>query len=225
MLRQSLLSLGLPILTAAHFTVSYPPSRGFSEDGISSFPCGGFNTPTAERTEFPLTGGPIQMDNTHTSSNLQVLLALGNNPGDAFNTVVVPTFMEQGPNEFCFGNVSVSGIEGLNITAGTNGTFQVIAGGDEGGLYACVDVTFVNDPLSQDGYAQNCVNATGVSVEYMADMGNANGTEHEEGGHDHDESSSGAMPSATSEGLAAQMTMMAGWAVGGMALAGGLAAL
>ena len=121
-------------LASAHFKLNYPPARGFDEDTLPSFPCGGQNTVSSSRTTWPI-GGPIQLDMGHTSTNVQVLIGLGNDPGDAFDTIVVPTFHENGPQNFCLGMVNLP--SSLNATDGMNATIQVVTNGDDGpgGLY------------------------------------------------------------------------------------------
>lgn len=121
-------------LVGAHFVINYPGSRGLDEDKHDKWPCGGFDTPSANRSTFPLTGGPLQILSTHTRSQLQVIMAVGNDHSASFNVVVVPTFQETGPNNFCFGDVAIP--PRLNLTEGTNATLQVISGGSEGALYA-----------------------------------------------------------------------------------------
>lgn len=133
MLRELALLLQLSQLVSAHFVINYPGSRGFNEDKHSEWPCGGFNEVSSNRSEFPLHGGPIQIHSTHTQQLLEVLIAVGNDPGRNFNTVVVPTFMETGPGDVCFGNIELPST--LNITEGMNATFQVISGASDGGLY------------------------------------------------------------------------------------------
>jgi hypothetical protein len=127
------LVLLLPSLAAAHFEIKYPGSRGFNEETHAEWPCGGFNRVSGSRSEFPLQGGPIQIESSHTQKLLQVLMAVGNEPEGAFNTIVVPTFLVTGPGEICFGAVEPP--SDMNITAGTNATFQVISGTSHGGLY------------------------------------------------------------------------------------------
>lgn len=61
------------------------------------------------------------------TSQLQVLLALGNVPGGNFNTVLVPTFQEAGPENFVSGDVRIP--ENWGVTEGMNGMIQVILGG------------------------------------------------------------------------------------------------
>ena len=99
----SLLSL-LP-LTFSHFTLDSPAARGFDEDKLGTFPCGGQDTVSEQRTPFPLNGGPIQLSMEHDESAVQVLLGMGNNPGDAFNTVLVRTIQERGIGQFCISDV------------------------------------------------------------------------------------------------------------------------
>lgn len=128
----------LPAFAAAHFTVKYPHSRGFDDDKIVQYPCGGFNDVTKNRTMFPMSGGPIQLDMEHTSSNVQVLIAYGNDPSGAdYHTVLVPTLWEQGPQLFCFGDIIIP-----NAKEGMNATLQVQSNGDpSGGLYAVSSVS------------------------------------------------------------------------------------
>ena len=121
-------------LTSAHFNLNYPPARGFDEDTLPNGPCGGQNDVSKTRTVWPV-GGPIQLDMGHVTTNVQVLIGMGDDPGDAFNTILVPTFHETGPNSFCLGSVTFP--SGLNVTDGMNATIQVVTNGDDGpgGLY------------------------------------------------------------------------------------------
>lgn len=134
MLTSILLPLSLLPFAAAHFKLNYPPARGFDEDTLSTFPCGGQNTVSSNRTAWPLTGGPIQLLMGHTASQVEVLIALGNDDTTAFNTVLVPTLQEDGPNNFCLGAVRVpTTIGGVTLAAGMNATIQVVTNGDSGG--------------------------------------------------------------------------------------------
>ncbi|KAF2453213.1 hypothetical protein BDY21DRAFT_310987 [Lineolata rhizophorae] len=223
----SVLLLLAPLLASAHFHITYPGSRGFSEEDIFDYPCGGFPSPMAERVPFPLSGGPIQIDNEHTESLLQVTMALGNDPsGDDFVFDVVPTVQEYGPAEFCFGDVRAPA--DVAVRAGENATFQVITSGHEGGLYACVDVTFTDTPLSSSEYDSHCENATGVSVEAVEPGTMANMSAHDhgdgDGDGDGDEEGGEAAASSTSTGGAPAATWV-GWAVGAVGVVGGLAVL
>lgn len=151
----------LPLLAHianAHFTIEYPGSRGFEEEKHGEWPCGSFNEPSSTRASFPLTGGPLQITSSHTRQLLQVLMAVGNNPGENFNYVVVPTFQQTAPKEFCFGDVTIPRIEGVNLTEGSNATLQVISGGGEGGLYAVSSITRLIYSWSIRIYSSTCAN-------------------------------------------------------------------
>ncbi len=89
MLSHTFTGLGLIALASAHFQLQYPKARGFSEDTEPNFPCGGFDTVMSDRTNFSMSGNPIQMNFEHPQTNVAVYLAVGSNPGSAFNTVMM----------------------------------------------------------------------------------------------------------------------------------------
>lgn len=123
----------LPSLISAHFTLEFPPAREADEEQQGSFPCGGAAVST-DRTAWPLDGGSIQMTMGHDRSAVQVLLALGNDPGSNFNTVLVPTIQEEGLGKFCLSGVRVP--EDLGVRDGDNATIQVVTDSHvTGGLY------------------------------------------------------------------------------------------
>lgn len=124
MLSKSLLALALAPVALAHFNLKYPSSRGFDEDKEPTGPCGGFDTVSSQRTDFPISGGPIQLDLGHLQTNIAVYLAVGDNPGDGFNVMLHDQFQVSGLGNFCLGNVSIP--SNLNVTEGTKATIQVI---------------------------------------------------------------------------------------------------
>ncbi|KAF2097782.1 hypothetical protein NA57DRAFT_76590 [Rhizodiscina lignyota] len=223
-----------PALAAAHFQMHYPHSRGFSEDTIVQYPCGGFNDVESNRTEFPINGGPVQLNMEHTETNVEVLIAFGNNPSGAdYHTVLVPTLFERGPQLFCLGDIRIP-----NAKAGTNATIQVVTNGDpSGGLYACADITLTDTPLSSADFKANCQNSTGVSISYLNTKNNANTTEAGQTGSSGSSSSSSASgsssastaaaASSSSTGIAAMATanVMGALAAGAVGLVGIAAAL
>lgn len=103
----------LTSFASAHFTLDYPPARGFDEDQLVNFPCGGQNSVSSNRTSWPLAGGPIQLSMEHDHAAVQVLIALGNDATDAFNTVLVPTTQEEGIGKFCLSDVKIPASWGL----------------------------------------------------------------------------------------------------------------
>ncbi|KAH0361961.1 hypothetical protein KCU65_g8380, partial [Aureobasidium melanogenum] len=233
---QLLLGALLP-LASAHFKLIYPAARGFDEDLLVQFPCGGQNTVSSNRTMFPITGAPIQLLMGHTSAKVQVLMALGNDPGINYNITLVPTFQEKGPQNFCMGAGAIQFPAGLNITDGMNATIQVVTNGDpNGGLYNCADITFTSTPLTAAEYSADCQNSTGVTAEALTNAGNANQSTADATGSAAASGSSSATASAassgassgssskTSTGAAAQATL-ASFALGAMGVLAGMAAL
>lgn len=129
----TLLTLLIPT-TTAHFVLTWPPNRGFDDTNAPKFPCGGFDSVSAQRTEWPIKGGPIQLRMEHTQTRLKVFLALGDNPGTSFNVVLKEQFAQEGLGNFCIGGLSVP--QGVNVTDGMSATLQVVSNGDpNGGLY------------------------------------------------------------------------------------------
>jgi hypothetical protein len=136
----SLFSLAAIVpFAAAHFKLNYPTSRGFDEDTMPNFPCGGMSQ-SSNRTKLPLTGGsfPVAIEMHHAQTAVEVLLSLGSDPGDNFNIVLEPTFGVTGLGAFCLPHVLISEkLIGRNLTDGLNATLQVQTNGDpSGGLYA-----------------------------------------------------------------------------------------
>lgn len=166
----TLLLLLLP-LVSSHFTLKSPIPRGFDEDKLGNFPCGGQDT-VGDRTPWPIKGGPIQLNMEHDEANVQVLLGLGNDVGNHFNIVLQPTVSERGLGDFCLGDVVIPA--SLGVKDGQNATIQVVTNGDpNGGLYNCADITFQTS--AQGG---QCNNGTGVgATTYKGDKANANGTD------------------------------------------------
>ncbi|CAL8574850.1 hypothetical protein XPA_000801 [Xanthoria parietina] len=162
----------LSSLISAHFTLEFPPQREANEEDQSSFPCSGAAVSTT-RTAWPLNGGSIQLTMGHARSAVQVLVALGNDPGSNFNTVLVPTVQEEGLGKFCFSGVKVP--ENLGVKDGDNATIQVITDGHEtGGLYNCADITFSSSNSSSS--TSQCTFGQGIRTTAYTGPPNANGT-------------------------------------------------
>jgi hypothetical protein len=72
-------------------------------------------------------------------ANVAVYIGFGSAVGSAFNTIVRPTFTEQGLGNFCMTGIEIPGGSSLE---GMQATIQVVTNGDpDGGLYNCSDVT------------------------------------------------------------------------------------
>ncbi|GAB7344943.1 hypothetical protein MBLNU457_3376t1 [Dothideomycetes sp. NU457] len=214
-------------LVSAHFKLIYPAARGFDEDILGTFPCGGQNTVSSNRTMFPITGAPIQLLMGHTHTNIEVLIAMGNDPGSNFDTIIVPTFSETGPNNFCMGAGAIHFPSNLNITEGMNATIQVITNGDpSGGLYNCADITFTSQTLSQSQYNANCMNSTGVTAAPLTGAAvNANQTTESGSTGGSSSSSASASSGASATGSAAGASSTAKTGAASAVQVGGLAAM
>lgn len=139
-MKLSILSLAaLAPLAAAHFELVYPTSRPQKIDTMMQFPCGN-SDPTGERTKVSLSDGsfPVALSMGHSGTAVEMLLALGTDPGTNFNITLVPTFGVMGLGALCLPHVDFdSSILGTNVTDGMNATLQVQSNGDpQGGLYA-----------------------------------------------------------------------------------------
>ena len=137
MLLQTLLvvafSAGL-LPVSAHFNLNYPAPRGFNEDNLSTGPCGGFDTPASDRTPVSTISLAVDLTMGHDETAIQVLLGLGDNPGNNFNITLVPTFRQEGLGEFCLREIPLP--SDLGLMDGMNATLQVVTNGDPtGGLY------------------------------------------------------------------------------------------
>ncbi|KAI4657782.1 uncharacterized protein J4E78_006171 [Alternaria triticimaculans] len=204
MLSNSALALAFLPLTFAHFQLNFPEARGFTDDTEGNFPCGGYNDVQQERTDFPISGGPIQLHMEHPQTNVAVYMAIGDNPGEGFSIVAQQQTQVSGLGDFCFGHVSLP--EGLNVTDGTKASIQVVTNNHEaGGLYQCADVTLVNN--AQINFADNCKNQTGMKVTQEDIPGNPNGTETETSPSS---AASGSAASATPTGAAVQAKAFSG---------------
>jgi hypothetical protein len=120
----------LPLLVSAHFKLDYPAARGFDEDKLPTFPCGGQDAVSPNRTTWSTKGGPIELTMGHTRTLIEVFLGLGNDVGDDFNITLSKTIEQEGLNSFCMPDVVIP--DGIAM-AGMNATIQVVTNGDSGG--------------------------------------------------------------------------------------------
>lgn len=119
---------------SAHFNLNYPAARGFNEDNLGTGPCGGFDTPASKRTPVSTTSLAVDLKMGHDENAVQVLMGLGDNPGNNFNIILVRTFRQEGLGEFCFKEIALPA--DIGIKDGMNATLQVVTNGDPtGGLY------------------------------------------------------------------------------------------
>ena len=162
MLSHTLTALSLLAVTSAHFQLNFPKARGFSEDSESTFPCGGFNNVQQQRTNFPISGGPIQVNFEHAQTNIAVYMAIGDSPGSSFNIVAKQQLMVQGLGGFCLGSVSVPA--GMNVSEGTTATIQVVTNNEDGGGLYQVSQGFIDAIKAFDVFATNIYIVCGCHI-------------------------------------------------------------
>lgn len=202
-------------VASAHFNLDYPAARGFDEDTLSTFPCGGQDTVSTTRAAWPLTGGDIALTMGHIDANVEVLIAIGNDVGSAFNTIIKQTFKETGLGAFCMTGLTLP--SGLNVTEGTNATIQVITNGDpDGGLYNCADITFTAGAAPASGV---CTNGTGVTAATATIATNANVTEADGTTTSGSASASSTAKTGSAAGLKAGMAGLMGAGLFALAMA------
>ncbi|KEF58527.1 uncharacterized protein A1O9_06453 [Exophiala aquamarina CBS 119918] len=229
MIPPSLLALlALPLFASAHFELSFPAPRGNDDENQATFPCGGYDQ-TQNRTRVSMTSVAVAVELGHTENLFQIALAIGNDVGDSFNTIILPTIEEFGPGEFCLAAIPIPA--DLNITEGTNGTIQVITNSHDGsGLYNCADITFTSTSPEEPS---SCTNGTGISASPL--VGSAYVNANESSSHEGDHASSSAAPSGTAASATGSSTptptgnyasmLSVGWGLLGAAVLGGVAML
>ncbi|KAA8643400.1 hypothetical protein EYZ11_011320 [Aspergillus tanneri] len=231
-MRLSVVSLAaIAPLVAAHFKLEYPASRGQNEDKMSQFPCGGLSA-SSDRTKVSLSDGtlPVAVSLGHSQTAMEVLLALGNDPGSNFNITLRPTFRVEGLGAFCIPDIAFdTSAVGLNLTDGMNATIQVQSNGDpSGGLYSCADIQFSSSTKPEQ--PSSCKNNTGVkSTPFTGDSARRNANESTadgkaQGGSSSSPSSSSSGNSPASTGGAVALETAA-WGMLGAAVIGGMTIL
>lgn len=131
MLSNTVLALALIPGSLAHFTLDWPTSRGRSEDTAEQFPCGGYSNVQQQRTDWPISGGPLQLNMGHPQTNVAVYMAVGDNPGSGFSVKLRPQFVVEVLGNFCVGQLNVP--SGLNVSDGTPASIQVVSNAHSGG--------------------------------------------------------------------------------------------
>jgi len=150
-------------LASAHFPVIYPYWRGDSFKTQYMRPCGGVNV-TTNRTQWPLDGGSVVFKPGHPWAITYVNLALGSSDTITFNVSLVEGFNQTGNGTYCFPKIALP--TGLNVSAGTNASIQVIQITELGSaLFNCADITFSTDAkvLASD----MCTNSTGIGAKAL----------------------------------------------------------
>lgn len=122
-------------LVSAHFTLTYPSSRGFDDTKEATAPCGGFDTPSAQRVQLPIDGAFIEINSGHTSYTYIINALAKNNPttADFSNTSSLVQVAQGGRNYPQAACLPLSFTQ--DIKSNTNVTLQVVYNGGDGLLY------------------------------------------------------------------------------------------
>ncbi|KAI9362333.1 hypothetical protein BD770DRAFT_360164 [Pilaira anomala] len=162
-------------MALAHFTLTYPTSRGFEESKEPLAPCGGFDTPSAQRIQLPLKSAFVQIDSGHTSYSFVVNALAKNDP-------INPDFISSNLVQVAQGGRTYPQAACIPLTfndsfkPNTNVTIQVAYNGGDGSLYQCFDALLVDSAPNFD--TSKCVNADGsaTGISNGASNGASDGT-------------------------------------------------
>jgi hypothetical protein len=121
--------LGFAAISSAHFVLQVPTSLGFDDVKEDIAPCGGFDI-AADKvvTDWPLSGGHIQVISTHVKAKWDIRAAL---LSDVANfTDMLPTIAQEGLGTFCLPTVP-----GIAAWKGKEAVLQIIQTATDGKLY------------------------------------------------------------------------------------------
>ncbi|KAJ3330188.1 hypothetical protein HDU76_006241 [Blyttiomyces sp. JEL0837] len=125
----------------AHFQITYPTARTFSEVNEIYGPCG--NEPLATRSYFPINGGFLKGKSYHSSAQAQFNIAItSSDPTTAqFNQTFGPGTATIAYGDFQTVPFDLSKIPG--VVNNTMATLQVVFNAGDGILYQCSDVILI----------------------------------------------------------------------------------
>ncbi|KAF2713492.1 hypothetical protein K504DRAFT_462014 [Pleomassaria siparia CBS 279.74] len=171
---------GLLSLATAHFHVEYPEWRAnsLSTPGASqyTFPCANISETTdlANRTQWPTSGGSLNLTVSHQWALTYVNLGIGTNVS-AFNISLVSGFNQTGNGTLCLKETGkaalAAGIQKAGLTTekldGLQASLQIIQVPSTGAsLYNCADITFnATAALLSDDQCSNSTGVGGVAIQ------------------------------------------------------------
>ncbi|CAE6470676.1 unnamed protein product, partial [Rhizoctonia solani] len=114
---------------SAHFTLDWPATRGFNEDIENQF-CGGFPNAGA-RSPFPLGAAGVNIDSTHDTANVIVLISFDANP--------------QNITQFSNSSNGAQLTSFIKLDKQGEACIPIQYDGGDGNLYQCADVTLLSN--------------------------------------------------------------------------------
>lgn len=130
MVRSLFFALATASLTAAHFTLNWPPTAGFSDDDEPTAPCGGATVVVSDTSpQIQVDRFAIQIFSSHPAGTWSFLATTNTEAPYDFQEIV-PNITTTGPGGFCLSEFSVP-----SDFAGKQGVLQVIDSSVDGTLY------------------------------------------------------------------------------------------
>ncbi|PKS05594.1 hypothetical protein jhhlp_008112 [Lomentospora prolificans] len=176
----------------------WPPDRAWSEQKGRTAPCGSADGP-GSRTDFPLSGGSLSLEQKEEAYDVEVSISFSENPAtnEDFITIVPASHIRSlDMSHYCFDMPSLpsSAVAGLNATLQLRYTAEYIDPNhthkfkrhtaENQTFYACSDITFVEPAVFT--YTIPCFN---VTADAHAGESGETGEEHEHS-HENNETSS-----------------------------------
>ncbi|KAI1404336.1 hypothetical protein F4819DRAFT_138506 [Hypoxylon fuscum] len=160
-------------LASAHFKIMYPQERadilGSTNNTVSEwvYPCGGVPDDFGNRTDWPLTGGALQVRLHHPWTYFYVNVGLQLDPNvnsnvTDFDMTLTPGVVNvTGSGIFCLPSLKMP----ANMTDGAKGAIQVVTNNNDGAaLYSCADITFRANAKTPDGMCKNDTQMSAVVI-------------------------------------------------------------
>ncbi|KAJ4333784.1 hypothetical protein N0V87_007352 [Didymella glomerata] len=170
MLASSILAISaLAGSATAHYKLLAPAWRGDSFEEPASqyiFPCANVNETTdiANRTQWPLTGGSVSINGSHSSAITYVNLGLGTNVTN-FNISLVENLNQTAAGVLCLKETGRANLEKGLKAAGYSGFEDQRLNGLEA---SCADIVF--NSTAQLLADDQCVNGTGVGAQFVGNL-------------------------------------------------------
>ncbi|KAI8444172.1 hypothetical protein BY996DRAFT_6426298 [Phakopsora pachyrhizi] len=148
-------------LISGHFTMDYPPTRGFMEDDEDKF-CGGFPTNATGRHPFPISGpAHVALMAHHGSPKISISISFKHNftsEAEFNGTELISNAPLPHPGNACF-EIDLSNVTSKMTPKPSNGTLATLevkydAGGEA--LYQCSDLVLVQDAAVTNQSLSSC---------------------------------------------------------------------
>ncbi|CAG7851833.1 SubName: Full=Uncharacterized protein {ECO:0000313/EMBL:CCA74467.1} [Serendipita indica DSM 11827] len=152
--------------TFAHFSLVYPPTRGFEHDIEDQAPCGGFNNVTA-RTPFPIGDSKIALQSSH-DANILVMISFAESPSNITSFTTQANGQPRNPVENWFRisgkdvcrDIDIASGNYTEAVDGANATLLVQYVGGDSPLFQCSDIV-----LRTNASVPNNLTCTGTTSE------------------------------------------------------------